>query len=926
MNGEKIAKGLGWVLVILLFLIPYLIGSQSGNGWVGVLAFVAILLAWTGTAIYAVQETLAGYLIPALLSLLSLAAAIWLSRMVGGWWWAGAWLMVSLAHYATAIDAWQEEDSHMRIALTLGILSTASAFLSPWLLAPILQGRGISLSPVWGMWLLLLLAFLALGVAWYQGYRESEEKRFIGWSLLGVGLLAGATWLSGLRGGWWWALPWTLAALLIGHAASDLRQYSFGRVAGNLGILLAILCLAVGVGGPYLVGRGWSLPAAPIPGARYRLTPTFLPTEISATPSAQGGQAATPPVRPTPQPSATPEAAVAVPTPTPVAEQPAAQPGLDSAAGRRAVQRFLLAAVRSGWGIFHLFTLFALGYLWLRRGWGGLLLLLLLLFAVGWAGAKHSAAEETLIFIVSSNPADWMREALRWSIERWGSMGWGILLISGLTSVAIVPLIRYSSKVNRVWRLQADMVVGLSTMQKIASGMEAMGIRPLDTLFTGYVTFTVPIGLWIALWVALRQTASLGGLPLGFWDIPDLTVPHWKPVWNLHYYLLGLALWLSLLALQRLQQKYDPLAPAYQGCQSGFVLFIGAFLTASLVPAGVMLFSIALVLSQILLFPVRVIGIPEPKPPKPIPSPAPPKPTPAPAPPQPTPAPTPLAGSLVWKSPAPLVAMMEWGGARWFLREDGDVVRHTTTPQKSTLPITRGQAIYGLKESDNRILVIGNGNRLLWLDAPSLEVVKDATLSQPGDAVVLNPYRTILAWINVSGGTAAAFSLEAGKEFILLSGLNLAPALAFSADGRYLALGSEDGVIHLVDFAMRKVVATLAPPETSQGQAVRSLFGRKDGGWVSVYADRQVVLWSAERQVEKSMKPGRRIMALDFHVETVRLALGLSDGILQVFDAGLNKIFEETVQEKEISHVCFSQNGRSVFTIGDKTEVRRVDL
>lgn len=902
MNGEKIAKGFGWVFVILFFLIPYLIGIQSGNGWVGILVFVGMLLSWLGASIYFAQETLVGYLIPALLSLVSLVVAMWLSRLVGGWWWAGVWLMVALVHYATAVDAWQEEDSHMRVALTLGILSTAAAFLSPWLLAPILQGRG-TISISWMMWLLVLLAFIALGMAWNQGYRESEEKQFIGWSLLGIALLAGATWLSGLKGGWWWVLPWTLAALLIGHAAYDLRQYSFGRVAGHLGILLAILCLAVGVVRPYLVGRGWSLPAVPIPGAQYM---------------------------PTPQPSATPVATATLPAPTPVAEQPPARVSLDSAAALNAVRRFLLTAVKSVWGIFHLFTLFALGYLWLRRGWGGLLLILLPLFAIGWAGATHSPVEETLIYIFSSSPATWMREMLLWSIKQWGSMGWGILLTGGLTSVAIVPLIRYSSKVNRVWRLQTGTVLGLHTMQEIASEMEAVGIRPLDTLFTGYVTLAVPTGLWIALWVALRQIASLGGLPLGFWDIPNLTIPHWKPVWNLHYYGLGLAFWFSTLAFQRLQQKYDPLPPAFQGCQSGLVLFLSALVTASLAPAGVMLFSIALVLSQILLFPVRVIGIPEPRMPKPAPVPMPTTPAPAPQPtpaPKPLePAPQPLAGSSVWNSPAPLVAMMEWGGARWFLREDGDVVRHTSTTQQSTLPITRGQAIYSLRESDNRILVIGSGNRLLWLDAQSLEVVKDVTLSQPSDAAVLNPYRTILAWVNVSGGTAAAFSLEAGKEFILFEGMSLAPALAFSADGRYLALGGADGGIHLVDFATRKVSATLAPPGTSQGQAVRSLFGRKDGGWVSVYADRQIVLWNAERQVERSMKPRRRIMALDFYAETGRLALGLSDGILQVFDTDLNKIFDETVQEKEISYVCFSQNGRSVFTIGGKTEVRRVDL
>ncbi|MCX7855489.1 MAG: WD40 repeat domain-containing protein, partial [Anaerolineae bacterium] len=695
----------------------------------------------------------------------------------------------------------------------------------------------------------------------------------------GVGLLAGATWLSRLAGGWWWSLPWALAALVLGHAAWDLRRYSFGRAAGNFGLVLALLCLAIAIGAPallpgYLEGRGWEWP---------RVTVPAFPTLIQ----------------------------------------------VNARSGWQSLGTFLLAALRSVWGIFHIFTLFSLGYLWLRRGWGGAFALLILLFTIWLAGAGDSSVDETITHIFSTSPATWMREMLRFSAGQWGNIAWGILLTAFLTSVALVPVIRLFSKFSRIWSIRADSELTQSTMRAMTWALRMMNVRPLDSALATYVFLAVPFGLWVALWVALRQIAASGDLPLGFAYIPDLTVPHWKPVWSLRYYSLGLILGLAMIALQHLQRKYEPAFFFTLGCASDSFLFLGALLTVSIAPAGVTLFSIATTLSQILLFPTRVIGIPE------IPILRPPIPTPTPGPSTPvTPTPIPIpekhiAGSLVWKSPAPIAAMLEWQGARWFLCEDGDIVRQTeTATQKFTLPILRGKAIFALKEDDDSLLVIGDGNQVLWWDRQSLKVVRSVALSRPTEAATLNPYKTMLAWVNATDGTAGILVLASGTEVVLLSGMNLSPALAFSADGRYLAVGGSDGAIHLVDMATRKVAETLYLPETSpsRGQAVRSLFGRPGGGWVSVYADRRIVLWSADHQIEKEMRPARRILALDFHAGTGRLALGQSDGILQAFNANLEKIYADTVHEEEITHVCFSQDGDQVFIIGDRTEVRKVSL
>lgn len=880
-NEETFADaGMGHIALALILLSIIIIGIQSRSILVLILLFFGLLMALYALFRFAEKDSFINYIAFSMLSLAMLGLAVWTSRLVGGLWWTIVWLAAAVPHYLIALSS---EGAPRYISSTLGLLCTAGAFLLPWQVAPVLQGkREWAVSPMFWKWLMLGAGWAAIGMAWYQGYRKNKETPFVGWGLIGVSLLAGATWLIPGKQEWWWGLVWAPAALALGHAAWDLRQYSFGRIAGNIGLILALFCLAVSITFP--LGKALRWPELTLP----------------------------------------------------------ALPGIqvDPRSGWQAVGGFLTAALRSVWGLFHLFTLFSLGYLWLRGNRGGLAMLLALLIAVWLGGSSRSTLDETLTFIFSHSPVAWIQEALRFSAEQWGTMAWSILLMAFVASVILVPVIRLSSKLNRVIRIHLKRELGPSTFQK---ALVLLNVKPFDGLLALYVFLAVPNGLWIALWIALRQLAASVDLPLGFAFVPDLTVPHWKPVWSWPYYLLGVVLWLVSKALFYLQEKYDPPALPPLGCVSGFSLFLGALATVSFIPSGVVLFLIGMGLSQILLFPARTVGLaplslPRPPVPSPIRPPVSPPPPPPPAPPPPPPAPAPappapvperrLAGSLVWDSPAPIVAMRDWSGARWFLCKDGGLVRQKEDVQKITLPISTGMSILALRESDHQLLVFGDGNRLLWLDALTLQAVGEATLSQTSQAVVLNPYRTILAWVNTSSGTAGLLILASRQEVTLVSGLNLAPALAFSADGRYLALGGSDGMIHRVDIATRKPVEPLSPPEISpsQRQAVQALFGRKGGGWLSVHADRRIVLWNADCQVEKEKRPLRRILALDFHLETGRLALGLSDGILQVLDASLDKIFSDTVQEKDITLVCFSEDGSQVFTIGGQTQIRRVAL
>jgi len=99
------------------------------------------------------------------------------------------------------------------------------------------------------------------------------------------------------------------------------------------------------------------------------------------------------------------------------------------------------------------------------------------------------------------------------------------------------------------------------------------------------------------------------------------------------------------------------------------------------------------------------------------------------------------------------------------------------------VPIQNANALFALKEStaerEGEVLVIGDGQKVLRLGRGSRKILQTFTLSQKGDAFMLNPYKTMVAWLNVSEGIVGGMFLEAGHEVTFASGLAVTPALAF---------------------------------------------------------------------------------------------------------------------------------------------------
>jgi len=530
------------LLVLALWLFtPWQIGRASQNPWVGILVGVGIALAFAGTVFYASRETLGGYLLFSSLGFIALVVAGWLSRLTGGWWWAVVWFLAALSHITVAIDAWQEDDAHMRVALVLGISHLLLAFLAPTIFRPWLQERMLDIPGSLWMWLLLAGGLITLIIAWYQGYKKTEGRPFIFWTLLSLSLLAGATWVSKLRDGWWWSMPWLAAAVILWHAGRELRDY-YEHAAGNFGLVLAVLCLLFAIAGPSLLPRY----LATIPPPSPQVEATAMPlAQVTVTPPAT-----------TPTPLSTPATTATTPQPP-----SPAMIKYDASLGWQSLGNFFISAIRSVWGIFHLIILSALGYLWFRRGWGSVLVLLLLASTVWMAGAVRHPVAQTLTLIFSSSPATWMREMLLASVERWGTMGWGILLTGVATPLILFPALRISSMVNRVVPLKPPTLDWNSFLARQAvQRLKRLEVTLFDYVLATLLNIVIPGGLAIALWISLRQLAASSNIPLGFMVIPDLTVPHWKPVWAWPYFLLAFFQLLALNLFVWVQKKVEPLS------------------------------------------------------------------------------------------------------------------------------------------------------------------------------------------------------------------------------------------------------------------------------------------------------------------------------------------------------------------------------
>ncbi len=386
------------------------------------------------------------------------------------------------------------------------------------------------------------LVFAGILLVMHGSNRAAGGGAVQGWTeiVAGVGATAAAMWLGGMGGRWWWLPVWLFLGYVVLFNGNKARLTD--RRHGDSLIAFGVLLMIFSVLAPL-----WVYPA--------------LASEA-------------------------PESAV----------------GFSVSDGLGAAWDLVGTVVTSLWGWLNLLFVVFIGVAMWRRH-GAWVLPALVLAAAFVVGGFSSSAGADLAAAAGHSPASWMKSLVLASNDHWGTAGWGILLL-GLGLVAFAaPLLRKLLAINRVV-MAAEVVKRREGDEASLRYMVERGCGPGTMMLVLSAFQGLIVGIGIALWVGLRWAAgTAGALPFDPFRIPDLAVPNFRPVWQLSYFALAVAVGASAVLASRImvRLRVSERVPVLTNpvWQIGIVV-IGAFLA----PAGVFLLSLSGIWMQAALAPI----------------------------------------------------------------------------------------------------------------------------------------------------------------------------------------------------------------------------------------------------------------------------------------------------------------------------------
>ena len=168
------------------------------------------------------------------------------------------------------------------------------------------------------------------------------------------------------------------------------------------------------------------------------------------------------------------------------------------------------------------------------------------------------------------------------------------------------------------------------------------------------------------------------------------------------------------------------------------------------------------------------------------------------------------------------------------------------------------------------------------------------------------------AWA-ADDGTRVVWSLAFNKE-ISRTQDTLVRSLAFSNDGKTLALGRDDKHVELIESATGKSQRVLDPIDG----AVTALAFSADGTSLAAGAsDGHVTVWelSAAKVVHTWNQPAARVSTLDFHADGKLLAVGSDDGSAYLFSPSNGRLLGQVASDSgDVLLVAFTDD--SLLVVG----------
>ena len=608
-------------------------------------------------------------------------------------------------------------------------------------------------------------------------------------------------------------------------------------------------------------------------------------------------------------------------------------------------------------GLVALLILFGIGWLWLGNR-GAVLLPPIAVGGVGLLAVREGRGAETISNVLRDGPVGWFQTALQSSGANLGSAGWAAIVSGVVVSALLLPALRNVIRANLATR----------PPRTVASAVVSPGILAGVNLAAG-----------ILLWIALRRMAAADGQAwLAFLGIPDLAVPHLRPVWHFSYFLLAGLVGLSSALRMRMVRS--------RGSAAILVTTAVAPVTLALfIPAGVYLFwlgfNITSLVATALVAPrYRQAARPSPdedaralveeglrklrrlqdlpgqvgptpasslqrpdfrvrpaSPATPTRPPAVPAPT-LPLPPVPPPETLPLpprvkpqlAGELLYACDRRLVAMVDGESDGCYLLDERGALLccgRGGVQAENQLPV--GKPLGMARVSSGRVVIADQEGACVVVtlrDGSPPEVARHQVRGRV-IGFAMNPFGTIVALALSEGQRVIGMHLESGNSFPLTEKAGRVSALGFSSSGRYLAIGTAEGQIQVLDMARRSITSTMGPGQDEGGRVTAIAAGAFEGEWFTGRSPKQLARLEEGREMPQSVRLPHDVSCLAVDRDSGTVGTGCKEGYVYARSRDLATVlFSRRVHTHTVVNLVFCDNGKCIITAGQEGTVRRIPL
>jgi WD40 repeat protein len=182
----------------------------------------------------------------------------------------------------------------------------------------------------------------------------------------------------------------------------------------------------------------------------------------------------------------------------------------------------------------------------------------------------------------------------------------------------------------------------------------------------------------------------------------------------------------------------------------------------------------------------------------------------------------------------------------------------------------------------------------------------------------------MLAYLSSARNEVRGIFLAAQREQLFASLPGLAAAMVFSPDARFLALGAQDGAVHVLDLSTRQQAYALKPSFFSG--KVTSLHAMRAETWLSGYAE-HLTLWNASGKQLANAIFNNPPCCVDVDAGQNRVAVGDARGNVSLYDSDLQEENEyHDVCSGPVTRILFSKEGDTLLVTCKDTVFKKLTL